>query len=218
MSRGFIYIYKCNGLKDICKIGKTEDIKSRLSQHVRTPYYGFMPYLDFLTGMPIFTSFAVDDVDKVDKQMKSFLSRHQVSSMEIYQINYGEAITYFSALGILSDKDGYTDYANLIKDYQDRETNEEESIRDCESLSNEMLTRKKDFQTVVEEILANNNSEIPGELETCNFLIDELKEYHIKYNSYIRINNKYININKNKKDRVKIMSALKKILENLKAE
>ena len=45
-NQGYIYIYKCVvGLgSDVCKIGITKDYDKRLKQHVRTPYYGFIPY------------------------------------------------------------------------------------------------------------------------------------------------------------------------------
>lgn len=56
---GYIYIYKCvvGSGSDVCKIGITKDFHKRLQQHVRTPYYGFMPYIEFTTGNPIATVF-----------------------------------------------------------------------------------------------------------------------------------------------------------------
>ena len=58
---GYIYIYKCvvGSGSDICKIGITKNFHDRLKQHIRTPYYGFMPYVEFTTGNPIFTAFKV---------------------------------------------------------------------------------------------------------------------------------------------------------------
>jgi predicted GIY-YIG superfamily endonuclease len=89
-NQGYIYIYKCliGKCSDICKIGVTGDYKSRLEQHVRTPYFGFMPYCDFSTGKPIATVFKVNDYTNCDSIIKKHFKHLQVSSLEIYNVEY----------------------------------------------------------------------------------------------------------------------------------
>ena len=93
----YIYIYKCvvESGSDVCKIGITKDFHKRLQQHVRTPYYGFMPYIEFTTGNPIATIFKVSEYDKTDDLIDELFHENQFDNFEIYSINYDDAIKNF---------------------------------------------------------------------------------------------------------------------------
>ena len=88
LNEGYIYIYKCvvGSGSDVCKIGITKDYHKRLQQHVRTPYYGFMPYIEFTTGNPIATVFKISNYDSADTIINNIFHENQFGTFEIYSI------------------------------------------------------------------------------------------------------------------------------------
>lgn len=163
---GFIYIYRCivGSNKDICKIGVTKhlgDEWDRLRQHLRTPYYGFTPYTEFLSGNVIATGFKVIDMIRADKKVKSYFAKQQISSIEIYNIEYAYAIEKLYnllkdenlLLGII--RDGYSTYKSLkipynliLDDFDDYEGG----------------TTKKDFEPIVNRLIEKYKGDYPDEL------------------------------------------------------
>lgn len=175
---GFIYIYRCivGSNKDICKIGVTKhlgDEWDRLKQHLRTTYYGFTPYTDFVSGKVIATGFKVTDMRKADNKVRSYFSKQQISSIEIYNIDYAEAIEKLYnllkdeslLLGII--RDGYSTYEylkipyNLILD----------NFKDYEG-----GTTRKDFMPIVNRLIEKYKGNYPDELLSMLREEDEFKE------------------------------------------
>lgn len=65
---GYIYVYKYVVKSISDKIGMTKDLIKRLQLHVRTLYYGFIPYAEFTTGNSIATVFKVSEYDESIKK------------------------------------------------------------------------------------------------------------------------------------------------------
>lgn len=178
---GYIYIYKCIvGINnDICKIGMTENYKNdkdRLRQHLRTPYYGFVPYTRFDTNEVIATIFKVNDVKKADKAVKNHFSNFkdkkiQLSELEIYNINYEDG--YKELYKLLKEKeyfvgiyrDGYSSYKDLMLNKK----NILDGYKDYEG-----TTKKKDFEEQVKRLRRKYKGKYPDELRA---MLREKKEF-----------------------------------------
>ena len=98
--QGFIYVYPCimGGCKTLSKIGVTNNLKTRMTQHLRTPYQGFTCAVTIPDYNPIFTAFKVkymDDSDRLIKEDKKYtFSENQLSGFEVYNINYKNCIIF----------------------------------------------------------------------------------------------------------------------------
>lgn len=159
---GYIYIYKCvvGSGSDICKIGITKNFHDRLKQHVRTPYYGFMPYVEFTTGNPIFTAFKVRDYDLADNLIEELLNTKKIGNYEIYNIDYEEAIKIIYKTLVKKDrlieliKEDYTDYDYL----KESEFKAEKEMID---------TRISVFKDIVKQLLLKYNDELQKKCLLC---------------------------------------------------
>ncbi len=212
---GFIYIYRCivGANKDICKIGKTKhlgDHSDRLTQHLRTTYYGFTPYTDFSTGKVIATGFKVTDVDQADKLVKNLFKDRQVSSIEVYNVDYDSAIKelydFLNANNLLVSfvEDGISAYDFLkVEDNGD-------------TLKINVDTSKSAFEDIKEQLLSKYGNELPDELLLLLRDQDEFIEIcpsHYKSGNYIDFpNNLVLDIHYNKMKRVDILSKLRDLL------
>ena len=207
---GYIYIYKCivGSHSDICKIGKTEhygDSMDRLKQHLRTTYYGFTPYCDFVTGNVIATAFKVKNVDDSDRLAKQLFIKKQISGIEIYNVDYDYAIKkLYKALKknnqlIELIKDGNSAYDFLNK-----------------KVSFEISTTKATFEEIKDQLLSKYGENLPDEL--LNMLRDR-KSFeencvsHSKSGNYIIFpNDMVLDIHFNKAKRTEILNNLKSFL------
>ena len=153
---GYIYVYKCmvGSGSDVCKIGITKDYRKRLKQHVRTPYYGFLPYIEFTTGNPIATIFKVSDYNTADEIINKAFHDNQFGNFEIYSIDYDDAIKRLyeelknSNMLIELIKDNYSLYSFLD------EIDEKSNIK----------TSKKEFENLREQLLTKYNESLPEAL------------------------------------------------------
>ena len=205
---GYIYIYKCvvGSGSDVCKIGITKDYHKRLQQHVRTPYYGFMPYIEFTTGNPIATVFKISNYDSVDTIINKIFHENQFGTFEIYSIDYDEAIRK-----IYNELKNNNQLIELIKDnyslYSFLDNNVEES---------NVNTNKKEFETVRDKLLEKYNNSIPDTLMTMLKDKDDFIENchsHYSTGNYIDFpSNLILDLNYNKEKRIEILNKLKQLL------
>lgn len=208
-NEGYIYIYKCvvGSGSDVCKIGITKDYNKRLKQHVRTPYYGFMPYIEFTTGNPIATIFKINDYANADRIIDSVFKNNQFGNFEIYSVDYDEAIQmlYYEL-----------DNKNLLVDFV-KDNYSLYSFLDDRSETKNINTNKQDFNKIKEEILIKYNNSIPEEL--MNMLKDKdefIENCHSHYatGNYIEFPfNLVLDLNYNKQKRIDILNKLKKFIK-----
>lgn len=208
---GYIYIYKCvvGAGSDICKVGITKNFHDRLKQHIRTPYYGFMPYVEFTTGNPIFTAFKVNNYNLSDSLIEELLKNKKIGNYEIYNIDYEEAIkVLYIALKeknrlIELIKEDYTDY-DILKENEygiSKETND---------------TKISIFKKIIEQLLLKYNKELPEEiLVLLRDKEDYIKNCHSHYirGNYVDFpNNMVLDLNYSKTTRIEILNKLKKYI------
>ena len=208
LNEGYIYIYKCvvGSGSDVCKIGITKDYHKRLQQHVRTPYYGFMPYIEFTTGNPIATVFKISNYDSADTIINNIFHENQFGTFEIYSIDYDEAIRK-----IYNELKNNNQLIELIKDnyslYSFLDNNVEES---------NVNTNKKEFETVRDKLLGKYNNSIPDTLMTMLKDKDDFIENchsHYSTGNYIDFpSNLILDLNYNKEKRIEILNKLKQLL------
>lgn len=208
---GYIYIYKCvvGSGSDICKIGITKNFHDRLKQHVRTPYYGFMPYVEFTTGNPIFIAFKVRDYDLADNLIEELLNTKKIGNYEIYNIDYEEAIKIIYKTLVKKDrlieliKEDYTDYDYL----KESEFKAEKEMID---------TRISVFKDIVKQLLLKYNDELPEEvlvmLRDKEDYISNCNSHYIRGNYVDFTNNLILDLNYNKATRLEILNKLKKFI------
>ena len=208
---GYIYIYKCvvGSGSDICKIGITKNFHDRLKQHVRTPYYGFMPYVEFTTGNPIFTAFKVRDYDLADNLIEELLNTKKIGNYEIYNIDYEEAIKIIYKTLVKKDR-----LIELIKeDYTDYDYLEESEFKAEKEMIN---TRISVFKDIVKQLLLKYNDELPEEvlvmLRNKEDYIDNCNSHYIRGNYVEFTNNLILDLNYNKATRLEILNKLKKFI------
>ena len=208
---GYIYIYKCvvGSGSDICKIGITKNFHDRLKQHVRTPYYGFMPYVEFTTGNPIFTAFKVRDYDLADNLIEELLNTKKIGNYEIYNIDYEEAIKIIYKTLVKKDR-----LIELIKeDYTDYDYLEESEFKAEKEMIN---TRISIFKDIVKQLLLKYNDELPEEvlvmLRDKEDYIDNCNSHYIRGNYVEFTNNLILDLNYNKATRLEILNKLKKFI------
>lgn len=208
---GYIYIYKCvvGSGSDICKIGITKNFHDRLKQHVRTPYYGFMPYIEFTTGNPIFTAFKVRDYDLADNLIEELLNTKKIGNYEIYNIDYEEAIKIIYKTLVKKDR-----LIELIKeDYTDYDYLEESEFKAEKEMIN---TRISVFKDIVKQLLLKYNDELPEEvlvmLRDKEDYIDNCNSHYIRGNYVEFTNNLILDLNYNKATRLEILNKLKKFI------
>ena len=208
LNEGYIYIYKCvvGSGSDVCKIGITKDYHKRLQQHVRTPYYGFMPYIEFTTGNPIATVFKISNYDSADTIINNIFHENQFGTFEIYSIDYDEAIRK-----IYNELKNNNQLIELIKDnyslYSFLDNNVEES---------NVNTNKKEFETVRDKLLEKYKNSIPDTLMTMLKDKDDFIENchsHYSTGNYIDFpSNLILDLNYNKEKRIEILNKLKQLL------
>ena len=204
---GYIYVFKCivGSGSDVCKIGISQNFKQRLKQLVRTPYYGFIPYIEFTSGNPIATIFKVSEYSLADELIDKLFKENQFGNFEIYSVDYDEAIEK-----IYRELHNSNRLLDFIKD----DYSPYPFLGDVEE--NNINTNKKDFERIINLILSKNNNNIPEELlimlrEKQEF-IDNCKS-HFKTGNYIDFNNGLIlNLNYNKEKRTEILNKLKSML------
>jgi len=205
---GYIYIYKCvvGNVDNICKIGKTthfRDKHCRIVQSLRTPYFGFMPYMTF-DGTPIVTGFKVHDVDAADAEVQRYFKKQQVSTLEIYVGNYCDFIKKLCyllkkrKLFIELLEDGVTDYSFLTDQQNDA----------CD-------TSKIVFEAVKEMILSKYD-EFPSRVLTLLRDAKDFEEHcssHYSSGNYIRFTNDLVlDIHLSKAKRFNILCQLRDLL------
>lgn len=205
---GYIYIYKCvvGNVDNICKIGKTthfRDKHCRIVQSLRTPYFGFMPYMKF-DGSPIVTGFKVRDVDIADAEVQKYFKKQQVSTLEIYVTDYIDGVKKLrnflirKKLLIELSEDGVTDYGFLQDD--------EKILID---------TSKFTFE-IIKQVLLSKYDNLPTEalkLLRTKADIQENCPSHLMYGNYIEFpNDMILDLNFDKAKRFNIMSKLRKLL------
>ena len=155
--QGFIYVYPCimGGCKTLSKIGVTNNLKARMTQHLRTPYQGFTCAVTIPDYKPIVTAFKVKYMDEADRLIKDkdTFSEIQLSGFEVYNMNYKIAIQelfnllneHGQYLGRIDD--GITDYSFLKL---------EEDIK--------IDTSKKVFEALRDKILLKYKKTLPEDL------------------------------------------------------
>ncbi len=211
-NEGYIYIYKCiiGSGSDVCKIGITKNFHDRLKQHVRTPYYGFMPYIEFTTGNPIFTAFRISNYELADSLINELFKEKQIGNYEVYNIYYEDAIKmlYFELKSrnrlIELIKEDYSDYDEILSEHNYNTDNNED-------------TKIATFKDLGSQIVSKYNGELPEEV----LVMLRDKDDYIKncYSHYIRgnyvdfPNNLILDLNYNRATRIEIK---KKLLDFLK--
>lgn len=189
---GYIYIFKCivGSHSDVCKISKTKnlnDSNSRLKQHGRTLYYGFTPYCDFMSGFPIATSFMVKDMDTCDLLVKERFSNRQFSSIEIYNVDYDDAILELYKL--LKENN------QLIKLIEDGISSYSFMDGNDESETDLVDTSKSTFVRVKQQLLNKYEDKLP---EKVLILLKDKEEFknnclsHYRSGNYIEFPNDLI--------------------------
>lgn len=206
---GYIYIYKCmvGQCSDICKIGVSNDYKQRLIQHIRTPYYGFMPYCDFVTGKPIATMFEVSNLKDCDSLLKNYFKQYEVSSIEIYNIEYDKAVKEIHRLLKMSNQlisfipDGISVYDFLPQDKLELQ---------------DETTKKAVYEDLISKINKKYNGDFPQDF--INMLRDKEDftlncKSHMNKGSYVDVPGNYVlDINYNKAKKLEIKEKLLDIL------
>lgn len=204
---GYIYIYKCvvGNVDNICKIGKTthfRDKHCRIVQSLRTPYFGFMPYMQF-DGTPIVTGFKVKDVDAADDAVRENFKRQQkqISTLELYVTDYNDGIKELCVFlkqqnqFIELVEDGITDYDFL-------------------KLDDSIDTSKSSFMNLLDSILLKYNK-IPDELLPLFKAEDDFKEKcstHYKSGNYVSIDNLVLDLHVNRSKRIDLFSRISEVL------
>lgn len=203
---GYIYIYKCvvGSGSDVCKIGITKDYHKRLQQHVRTPYYGFIPYIEFTTGNPIATIFKVNDYSSADEIINKVFHDNQFGNFEIYSIDYDDAIKkLYEELKntnrlIELIKDNYSLYSFL--------NNNEGNVK----------TNKKEFENIREQLLVKYSDSLPEELMSMlkdkNAFIENCHSHYLTGNYIDFPSNLVLDLNYNRERRIEILNKLKRLL------
>lgn len=203
---GYIYIYKCvvGSGSDVCKIGITKDYHKRLQQHVRTPYYGFIPYIEFTTGNPIATIFKVNDYSSADAIINKVFHDNQFGNFEIYSIDYDDAIKkLYEELKntnrlIELIKDNYSLYSFL--------NNNEGNVK----------TNKKEFKNIREQLLVKYSGSLPEELMSMlkdkNTFIENCHSHYLTGNYIDFPSNLVLDLNYNRERRIEILNKLKGLL------
>lgn len=206
---GYIYIYKCvvGSGSDVCKIGITKDYHKRLQQHVRTPYYGFIPYIEFTTGNPIATIFKVNDYNSADAIINKVFHDNQFGNFEIYSIDYDEAIKKLyeelknTDMLIELIKDNYSLYSFLD------EIDEKSNVK----------TSKKEFENLREQLLTKYNESLPeallSMLKDKNSFIENCHSHYSTGNYIDFPSNLVLDLNYNKEKRVEILNKFKDLLK-----
>ena len=208
VKEGYIYIYKCvvGSGSDVCKIGITKDYHKRMQQHVRTPYYGFMPYIEFTTGNPIATVFKIRDYDSADNIINRIFHDNQFGNFEIYSIDYDEAIRK-----LYNELNNNNQLIELIKDnyslYSFLNNNIEES---------NINTNKKEFENVKIQLLEKYNNILPDSLMTMlkdkNDFIENCHSHYSTGNYIDFPSNLVLDLNYNKEKRIEILNKLRELL------
>ena len=205
---GYIYIYKCvvGSGSDVCKIGKSKDVYKRLKQHVRTPYYGFMPYIEFTTGNPIATVFKINEYIYADNLIDELFHENQFGNYEIYLVDYDEAVKKIYEKLIEKDylvefiKDNYSLYSFINNEDSDKLVN----------------TNKKVFENIKKELLIKYNYNLPEDilimLKDKNEFIKNCSSHYIRGNYIEFPENLVLDLNFNKEKRFEILKKLKKFL------
>ena len=206
---GYIYIYKCvvGSGSDVCKIGITKDYHKRLQQHVRTPYYGFIPYIEFTTGNPIATIFKVNDYSSADAIINKVFHDNQFGNFEIYSIDYDDAIKkLYEELKntnrlIELIKDNYSLYGFLNKN---------------EGVYN-VKTNKKEFENIREQLLVKYSGSLPEELMSMlkdkNTFIENCHSHYLTGNYIDFPSNLVLDLNYNRERRIEILNKFKDLLK-----
>lgn len=205
---GYIYIYPCiqGNLKNLSKIGVTDDFKERMAQHVRTPYQGFTCFLNFSNRKPIATAFRVNHMDVADDLVKNYFSAgYQIAArIEAYNINYNVAIQELYNLLYDNDEyielieDGVTDYS-FLKD-------------DGESLVD---TSKSSFERIKQALLSKYD-DVPTKLFKLLRTKDDIQSKcpsHLRYGNYVEFpNDMILDLNFDKAGRIDILTQLSDLL------
>ena len=207
---GYIYVYPCiqGNLKNLSKIGVTDDFKERMAQHVRTPYQGFTCFLNFSNRKPIATAFRVKYMDVADDLVKNYFSKdYQIAArIEVYNINYNVAIQ--ELYNLLYDnneyidliEDGVTDYSFLV-------------LKDEVKVD----TRKEIFESLRDKILSKYNGNLPDELMLLLRDKEEYKDHcssHYKTGNFVEFRDGYIlDICVSKPSRFLLLNKLQELLE-----
>lgn len=177
-AEGYVYVYKVivGNSHDFVKIGVSNDYIGRMQQHVRTPYQGFLCFLNFLTCEPIVTAFEVTNMGLCDDLVQEHFKKYQLGDIEVYNINYNEAIkelytllnanNQFQGQGLIEDR--ITDYSFL---------SEQPSNKDC--------TDKSVFEAVRDMILAKYD-ELPSQALTH---LRDAKDFETNCSSHYRSGN-----------------------------
>lgn len=207
---GYIYIYKCivGKASDFCKIGMTEHFRDkydRITQHERTPYYGFIPYMDFATGNAIVTAFKVKNIRKTDRLVKERFKNYQVGKIEIYNIDYDKAIKelydYLKETNQFIEliKDGISIYKFLDK-------------KEFDDL--DPVTSKAKFEMVLQQILKRYGNNLPEEFLSLLREKKEFEEHCPSHTQFIEIHpyDLVLDIHFNKSKRTEIMNKLQDLL------
>lgn len=209
---GYIYVYKCvvGTANNICKIGKTrhfKDTQCRIEQSIRTPYYGFFPYMTF-EGEPIVTGFKVKDVNAADTKVREYFKKEgkQIGSLEIYDIDYHVAIQklyeLLQEMNLFLEllEDGVIDYGFLVV--------KEEAVT--------IDTTKKVFIALRDKILSKYKSNLPKELLEYLRDIKEFQENcssHYKTGNYVEFKDGLVlDIGISKPKRASLLNKLEKLL------
>ena len=208
-NEGYIYIFKCiiGSGSDVCKIGKTDNFHRRLKQHLRTPYYGFVPYVEFTTGNPIATIFKVKDYKQADELIDNLFHENQFGNFEIYCIDYDEAIEKMYKGLVENEK-----LLELIKeDYSSYDF-----LNNNENAVEKENTKKEAFINIKEQIIVKYGVMLPEELILMLRDKDDYIENcysHYKRGNYVDFpNNLILDINYNRSKRLDMMNRLKRLL------
>ncbi len=205
---GYIYIYKCvvGSGSDVCKIGITKDYHKRLQQHVRTPYYGFIPYIEFTTGNPIATIFKVNDYNSADAIINKVFHDNQFGNFEIYSIDYDDAIKRLYEELKRTDR-----LIELIKDNYSLY-----SFLDSAEEKSNVKTNKKEFEKIKEQLLTKYNGSLAEELMSMlkdkNSFIENCHSHYLTGNYIDFPFNLVLDLNYNRERRIEILEKMKELL------
>ena len=203
---GYIYIYKCmvGPKSDVCKVGKTDNYKERLRDHVRRPYHGFVPYCEFTTGKAIATVYKIKNIKNADKLINEIIGDKQFGDYEIYNLDYDMLIKkIYNGLKNKNElleviRDGYSLYDFIIEE---------------EKVTNDTI--KKNFEKIKVDIISKYDV-LPEELllmlRDKDDFINNCKS-HYNTGNYIDFpNNMILDLNYNKPTRQEILDKLKKFV------